>query len=732
MSALVLDDAQRVALEYPLDARLALTGPPGSGKTTILVRRALRAAAEGLPVLLTAPSRRGVARLRAALGDAPQAASIACAPLADVAFEVLRALDPAREFDAIGDVRAAQIFERIGAPLFSLEWSEIVGAEIDPEITGLRTPQRFAAAAYRLIRKLRRAGISPRRFKELCEKGATQFFGRMPNLAAPDLIMDTASKYRDSLRADPAELARQHAREIDLIKILVKLYGSYAVALTGAGCLTGDDALYEAARLAHGAPRGAVARYRAAFVDDAQDATSGQLAFLRALFGEDLRAVTLAGDPGQATRGFAGARGDAELNAGSPLVLSTSYRCAAPILALAARALDPTKYPAVAAESDAYSLYRGQDADDEARFVAATVKRLLAGGAAPESIAVVTRSLPAAHVYIDALLGRDVPLDVAGEASLYDFPAVQDGLAALWAAANPYRHEYLMRNLEAPWLNLSDASIAILCAEPPEQKQPLLFTLPEDAEDEDAIRGRWDRLRDLRLARNVTRGDADAALPDEARARIVAFRNALARWESLERELDLPQLSRTILGETVLAVARDDARGRFACGLIARLQAQIEAFAMRRPLGTLSDFLEEAEAVAALDSDLLSVDERLPGCVRVLDVEAAKGCEFDHVFIVDVRAGAFPRDYVPDAFLFTPSFGMIPKENVGEGARSARTAKFTYALYRLGLRAKYNAEERRAFACAATRARTSLYVSASGRPTRGVAAPEILEELTQA
>ena len=227
-------------------------------------------------------------------------------------------------------------------------------------------------------------------------------------------------------------------------------------------------------------------------------------------------------------------------------------------------------------------------------------------------------------------------------------------------------------------------------------------------------------------------GDADAALPDEARARIVAFRNALARWESLERELDLPQLSRTILGETVLAVARDDARGRFACGLIARLQAQIEAFAMRRPLGTLSDFLEEAEAVAALDSDLLSVDERLPGCVRVLDVEAAKGCEFDHVFIVDVRAGAFPRYYVPDAFLFTPSFGMIPKENVGEGARSARTAKFTYALYRLGLRAKYNAEERRAFACAATRARTSLYVSASGRPTRGVAAPEILEELTQA
>jgi superfamily I DNA/RNA helicase len=135
--------------------------------------------------------------------------------------------------------------------------------------------------------------------------------------------------------------------------------------------------------------------------------------------------------------------------------------------------------------------------------------------------------------------------------------------------------------------------------------------------------------------------------------------------------------------------------------------------------------------LATVDADLLSLDEADASGVRVFDVEAAKGLEFDAVFVVDVRAGAFPRYYVPDAFLFTPSLGMIPKENVGEGARSARTAKFTYAQHRLQLRPKYNAEERRAFYCAATRARERLYVSASGRPTKGVAAPEILEELRQ-
>jgi len=726
-SLLQLDAAQTLALEAPLDAALRLTGPPGSGKSTILVRRALRAAAEGVPALVTAPSARAVAHLRALLGPAR---GIECATLGEFALAVLRASAPERAVRVIDDVRAAQIFEAAAAPLFSLEWSEIVAAEIDPEITGLRAPQRFAAAAFRLIRKLRRAGISADAFKANCEKGTTQFFGHPPNLADPALIMDTPGKYRDSLRADPRELSRQHAREVDLVKILVKLYRTYSADLTERGCLTADDALYEAARLLTAQRAPFRLNERLAFVDDAQDLTAGELAFLRAAFGTELARVTLAGDPEQATRSFAGARGDAELRAGTPLVLTTSYRCPAQILALAERGLDPQKYAPAPAEAESYSLYRGADAQDEARYVAATVARLLSEGVNPERIAILTRSLPAAHVYIDALLARGVPVDVAGEASLYDFPAVQDGMAALWALADPYRHEYLMRNLEAPWLNLSDASIAILCAEPPEQPQPLLFELPEDADD-DEIRGRWDRLRDLRLGRNVTRGDADAALSEDARSRIRAFRAALERWEGLERELGLSQLARTILGETVLGTARDDVRDRFARGLVARLLAQVQAYAAREPLGTLRGFLDEIDAIAAVDADLLALEQVLPASVRVLDVEAAKGREFEHVFVVDVRAGAFPRYYVPEAFLFTPRFGIIPKENVGAGARSARTAKFTYVLFRQNLRGKYNAEERRAFYCAVTRARAHVYVSASGRPTRGVAAPEILEELTR-
>ena len=99
--------------------------------------------------------------------------------------------------------------------------------------------------------------------------------------------------------------------------------------------------------------------------------------------------------------------------------------------------------------------------------------------------------------------------------------------------------------------------------------------------------------------------------------------------------------------------------------------------------------------------------------------------------MADVRAGAFPRWYAPDAFLFSPRLGMIPKENVGD-AQASRTAKFSYYTYRNKSRERYNERERRAFVYALRRARHTALVTASQTPTRGVHAPEFLEELRNA
>jgi superfamily I DNA/RNA helicase len=731
IAAVSNDAAQHGAIDAPPDAFLAIGGAPGSGKTTALVRRALRLAAahgDARSVLLLAPSDAGTARLAALADGAP---GVAAKTFGDLAFALLRDARPEAPIAPIDDVRASLHFEAAGAALFALEWTEF-SDELDPEITGLRAPERFSAAAFRLIRKLRSSLISPDEFRRAGLRGAMNFYAQPPNLASAEIIMDTPAKYRDSLRASPAELARQHEREIDLVKILARLYASYVDTLVANGCMTPVDAVYEAALLLRDRAdlrERARGRYAAALVDDAQDLTPGQIGLLEGIFGAELRGATFAGDENQATRGFAtGARGGAVLRRATARVDLDARRRGTPAIERVARRALGTGAAGSeppGGDSRGVELYRADSVRDEARFVTAEVEALLRAGTPPREIAVVVRSLGCALPFANALLARNVPVDLAGAGSLYDHRAVLDALAALWSAVDPFRHDYLLRCLEAPWTGLADASLAVLCADAAEP-QPLLFELPDDASETGDRR--WDRKRSVRLGRNVTRGDADAELPAGARERLSAFRAARARWEAAGRTLGPAEQARLILDESVLATLEPGARGRFDRGLVERFVDEIERCAEREPLATLEDVLRFVERVAEAETDLLAIAPRDADAVRILDPEAAKGEAFDAVFVTGARAGSWPRYYVPDAFLFTPTHGMIPKENVGD-ADAARTAKFTYLLARVKMRDKWVAEERRAFYCAATRARERLFISAPGRPTRGVAAPELLEEV---
>ena len=130
-----------------------------------------------------------------------------------------------------------------------------------------------------------------------------------------------------------------------------------------------------------------------------------------------------------------------------------------------------------------------------------------------------------------------------------------------------------------------------------------------------------------------------------------------------------------------------------------------------------------------MESDLETCQlDEIEGFVHLLSVEATRGREFERVVVANVRPGGFPRWYAPDAFLFSPRYGMIPKDNVGD-ARAARTAKFSYYIFRSKAPQQYYERERRAFRYAVKRAGTSVLVTAGSRPIRSKAAPELLEEL---
>jgi superfamily I DNA/RNA helicase len=681
--ALDLDTAQREALAAPFDDCLAILGAPASGKSTALAARVQRARDGGAAEPFLVDRQHDVT---------------------GYAVEILR--NEGHAVTLIDDVEAELVFARACVPLFEMQWDEFVSDQLDPEIPGLRTPQRFLTSAFRLIRRLGDANVTPAQFLTATLAGATEFYAKPPNFSDPSLLVATKATYHDSLAVDARELQRQHRREIDLAKILGKLYDAYVELVGSSGRMTGRDAVLAATDLLRKAPQRATAlrdRYRLAFIDDAQDLTAAEVELLRAIFGNTLAGVTLCGDSASAVA--LGRRTQPEA-----------------IFALAKREIKLRgQYRKARLE-----VQRLSGPSQEAAFIGDTVVEWVASGVPPERIAIIFRSVRNVELYERALLDRNIATAVSGDVNLFSDRRALDAMALLWNVHDPFRHDWLLRTLSGA-LGLSDASLVTLCGDPPDP-QRALFTFDEEPPPT-ARSSRWNAKRDLRLGWNVVRGEVDEALSDDAAQRIVQFRSRREAWIRLARSADFATLARTIWREALPREGEyDSARARSQQLVLRRLLNRLTAYVAEREGTQLGEVLKYAER--RLESGLESCEDldSGDGFVQILNVEAARGRQFERVIIGNVRPGAFPLWYAPEAFLFSPKLGMIPKENVGE-ARASRTAKFSYYMFANRAPQRYNDRERRALRYAMARATNTLLVSSWGTPTRGITAPELLEEL---
>jgi superfamily I DNA/RNA helicase len=683
--ALELTDEQRRAVEAPYDGCFAIFGAAGTGKSTALHDRAARARArtpQVEPLIVRSPR-----------------------DLDDYAVRLLNANGvPATLVD---DVEASLIFAESAAPLFSLQWEEFAQQQLDPEVPGLRSPERFLQSAFRLIRRLRDAAVALSSFLASALTGATEFYANPPNLADPALLFATKTTYHDSLDATPRELQRQYRREIDLAKILARLYERYVEQIESSGRFTGRDAALAAAdRVRRDATLAAELRerHRYAFVDDAQELTNAHLALLSGIFGERLAGVTLCGDPHAAI---------SALHMTDP---AATFRRAQSSVELARTYRAPQR-----------EVERVSTAREEAELIAERVAAWLVEGYRPERIAILFRSVRSVEIYERALIERDVPVVVAGDFNVFADRRALDALALLWNVYDPFRHDWLLRTLGNPAFGLSDASLAVLCGEPPDPQRPL-FTFDEEPAPTTRT-SRWNPKRDLRLGWNVIRGERDDALEPEAAARVQRFRRLRERLlETMESD-SLERFARRVWREGLAREGESgSARARAQQMILRRLLDRLSTFAARKEGATIADVLQYAEQRVESELETCEPDEHVTGFVQMLSIDAARGREFDHAIVANVRPGAFPLWYSPEAFLFSPRLGMIPKENAGD-AHASRTAKFSYYMVRTKAAKHYYERERRAFDYALSRARKSVLVTASGTASRGVTAPEFLEEL---
>ncbi len=438
--------------------------------------------------------------------------------------------------------------------------------------------------------------------------------GRMTPRAARSRI--SAAK---NAMLSPEQL-RSRARGSDE-RMLADVFEGYQRELRAAGAVDFDDMLLGALGLLEreeALRRGLAARFRWLLVDEYQDTNLAQ-ARLVWLLGGPRPNLTAVGDEDQSIYRWRGAEIENILNfeatyPGARVVtLGRNYRSAEPILQAAAaviannRRRRPKRLTSEVGEGAPVTVYLAGDDADEARFVADEIGRL-SDTVALGQFAVLFRVNAQSRSFEAELVRRAVPYAVVAGTRFWERKEVRDALAYLRLLVAPDDELAFRRAIHVPARGIGQVAVERVEA----AAQAWGVPLPE-------------------AARRLPEG-----LNPRARVSLEGFFALLAGVREFAAGAGVAEVARELVQRSGLAAqyAGDDEEDR---ARRANLDELIGAAAEAGDRGLdLAAFLDEV----ALLSD---ADARREGdAVQLSTLHAAKGLEFDVVFLVGMEDGLLP------------------------------------------------------------------------------------------
>ncbi len=253
----------------------------------------------------------------------------------------------------------------------------------------------------------------------------------------------------------------------------------------------------------------------------------------------------------------------------------------------------------------------------QAQAVAREVEHLLAEGTAAEAVCVLFEDPAAQGGAVAATMEeRGIPFHVAGPAALFQRPEVRDAIAWLRALADPEDSPAAARALTRPPVELRAADLARLTTIARRRKVDMVSACEAALESPQIPPEGRERIQAfLKLY-----GEASAAM-EERRAdvfvRRLIERVGLRRQRLFAAE---PEVAERLLG-------------------LSRLAELAAVWARREPHGSTRDFVRYLSAVAEAGVEPAGGEEpRSPDTVLGFDSDAAKGTEFDHVFVLGAES----------------------------------------------------------------------------------------------
>ncbi|MBN2449033.1 MAG: UvrD-helicase domain-containing protein [Lentisphaeria bacterium] len=519
------------------------------------------------------------------------------------------------------------------------EMRDRVGELLDGGVAGRVTVATFHAFCCRLLREhIARLDYSPRfaiasdAYQSGLVRNIMAEMGYTGDDCDPGLWLALIGKAK-SMLAEPEDVAAMSWPRAEDVS---RVYAEYTKRMRLMDQLDFDDLLLLTYRLWSRNPdllEQHRNRYRYLLIDEYQDTNALQFHLMATLAGPR-RNLCVVGDDDQSIYGWRGAdlgnilEFETRFPDAKVIRLEQNYRSTTTILdaANAVIARNSERHPkrlwSTVAGGTPILVVRTADEEAEAAFIAEFIEeRRLRTHATWEHCAILFRANAQSRAIEGALRARRIPYTMVGSNSFYQRKEILDALSFLQVLANPRDDMSLLRILNVPPRGIGAATIERLRASARVLHRPVYEVLAGGAVLSDAA--------------PETRQAASRLLDCfERHRRGIDSANALAsRMETFLREVGyLDGLAR-------MYKPREDALER-RDNVLAFLAGMAE-FAARNPLAGLREFLEARSLLDANDREEGS-DRHARG-VTLMTVHASKGLEFPLVLVAGLERGLFPH-----------------------------------------------------------------------------------------
>lgn len=359
-------------------------------------------------------------------------------------------------------------------------------------------------------------------------------------------------------------------------------------------------------------------RFKYILVDEYQDTNQVQYLWLR-LLAQARKNICVVGDDDQSIYSWRGAevanilKFEKDFPGAAVIKLEQNYRSTPQILAAASGLINAnserlgktlwTELPA----GEKVRIVGVWDAPEEARRVGEAIERLESEGAPLDQVAILVRAQYQTREFEDRFIQIGLNYRIVGGFRFYERAEIRDALAYLRTIAQPADDLAFERIYNQPKRGLGAKTLEAMRRHARKTQTPL-------------------------TAASLDLADSDE-LPARARNTLIGLLSQFVHWRELEEKVSPSELLRTVLVESGYEEMLQKDRSAESAG---RLENLTELARAMEEYETLGDFLEHVSLV--MDNDRADDGEK----VTIMTMHAAKGLEFDHVFLPGWEEGVFP------------------------------------------------------------------------------------------